>query len=179
MSGLAERVTAKVEGVMVGWWLMVAAVWAQEPEADCAEEPAPAQAPVGLPAMPSCKASSAVHPAAPSLLDVDGGPLLACSIDPPTGAAGDGRCAPADGDPDAPTLCVRVTSPMLALAASRGVSLAMTPGGPAPSVGDRWCVRPSAWAVWTEAGLSVRALRPATHASARALLDAQSAASSR
>jgi uncharacterized protein len=76
-------------------------------------------------------------------VNVVGGALLPCSVEPLTGFFRDGCCATGDEDLGSHTVCTQVTAEFLEFSRLAGNDLS-TPrpewGFPGLSPGDRWCV---------------------------------------
>lgn len=81
-------------------------------------------------------------------LNVLGGPLEVCSVDPVTGWFRDGSCRTGPGDVGSHTICAVMTAEFLAHQASIGNDLS-TPRPqfqfPGLDPGDRWCVTAPNW----------------------------------
>lgn len=105
----------------------------------------------------------------PRPLNVLGGPLELCSIDPVTGFYRDGCCGTGPEDIGSHTVCVVMTAEFLAFSRSRGNDLST----PAPVFGfrglrpgDRWCLCAPRWQEALQAGAAPRVVLRATEASA-------------
>jgi uncharacterized protein len=101
-------------------------------------------------------------------LNVLGGELEPCSLDPVTGFYRDGCCNTGAEDIGIHTVCVRVTAEFLVYSASVGNDLS-TPhpeygfSGLVP--GDQWCLCAPRWQEAFEAGSAPHVVLAATHAS--------------
>ena len=102
-------------------------------------------------------------------LNVLGGVLEPCSIEPMTGFHRDGCCATGPRDAGSHTVCAVMTAEFLAFTRSRGNDLS-TPRPeydfPGLKPGDRWCLCAPRWQEALLAGAAPRALLRATDASA-------------
>ena len=102
-------------------------------------------------------------------VNVLGGPLQSCSLDPLTGWFRDGCCNTDANDRGSHTICCRVTAEFLTFLKSRGNNL-MTPapqfGFPGLKPGDQWCVCAGSWAEAFEAGVACPVVLESTHESA-------------
>lgn len=81
-------------------------------------------------------------------LNVLGGPLEVCSVDPVTGWFRDGSCRTGPGDVGSHTICAVMTAEFLAHQASIGNDLSSPrPQFQFPGLdpGDRWCVTAPNW----------------------------------
>jgi uncharacterized protein (DUF2237 family) len=85
---------------------------------------------------------------APAQVNVLGGPLDPCGLDPVTGFYRDGVCASGPDDVGSHTVCAVMTPEFLAHQVSTGNDL-VTPlpryGFPGLKPGDRWCVVAARW----------------------------------
>jgi uncharacterized protein (DUF2237 family) len=103
---------------------------------------------------------------AQAALNVLGGPLAPCSLDPLTGFFRDGCCNTGYEDTGIHTVCVRVTAKFLAFSKQRGNDLST----PAPQFGfaglkpgDQWCLCAGRWKEALDAGLAPPVVLAATH----------------
>lgn len=100
-------------------------------------------------------------------LNVLGGELYDCSIDPVTGWMRDGCCNTDAGDVGVHTVCAVMTEEFLEFSASVGNDLS-TPmpeyGFPGLKPGDRWCLCASRWVEALEADMAPQVVLEATHA---------------
>ncbi len=100
-------------------------------------------------------------------LNVLGGELYDCSIDPVTGWLRDGCCNTDAGDVGVHTVCAVMTEEFLEFSASVGNDLS-TPmpeyGFPGLKPGDRWCLCAGRWVEALEADAAPRVVLEATHA---------------
>jgi uncharacterized protein (DUF2237 family) len=103
---------------------------------------------------------------AQAALNVLGGPLTPCSLDPLTGFYRDGCCNTGYEDTGIHTVCVRVTAKFLAFSKQRGNDLST----PAPQFGfaglkpgDQWCLCAGRWKEALDAGLAPPVVLAATH----------------
>ena len=99
-------------------------------------------------------------------LNVLGGPLAICSIDPVTGFYRDGCCNTGTEDVGLHVVCAQVTREFLEFARDRGNDLiAPAPrfGFPGLKPGDRWCVCAATWRQAYEAGVASPVVLEATH----------------
>lgn len=103
---------------------------------------------------------------AQSALNVLGGPLAPCSLDPLTGFYRDGCCNTGYEDTGIHTVCVRVTAKFLAFSRQRGNDLST----PAPQFGfaglkpgDQWCLCAGRWKEALDAGVAPPVVLAATH----------------
>ena len=99
-------------------------------------------------------------------LNVLGGDLEVCSIDPVTGWFRDGTCATAPGDLGSHTVCAVVTREFLDHQTAIGNDLTT----PAPAFqfpglqpGDRWCVTAGNWLRAHQDGVAAPVVLAATH----------------
>ena len=102
-------------------------------------------------------------------LNVLGGPLRACGLDPLTGFYRDGRCETGPDDVGTHVVCAVMTAEFLAFTRGRGNDLST----PRPAVrfpglrpGDRWCLCVSRWNEALDAGVAPPVVLEATHAKA-------------
>jgi uncharacterized protein (DUF2237 family) len=102
-------------------------------------------------------------------INVVGGELLPCSVEPMTGFFRDGCCATGPEDVGSHTVCVEVTGEFLEFSKRAGNDLS-TPrpewGFAGLQPGDRWCVCASRWLEAHEAGQAAPVVLGATHARA-------------
>ena len=102
-------------------------------------------------------------------VNVVGGKLLACSVEPLTGFYRNGCCSTGPEDLGSHTVCVVLTEEFLEFSKAVGNDLS-TPrpewgfAGLAP--GDRWCLCASRWLEAHEAGKAPEVVLGATHARA-------------
>lgn len=101
-----------------------------------------------------------------SELNVLGGDLEPCSIDPVTGFYRDGRCATGPEDVGRHVVCAVVTAEFLDHQQAVGNDL-RTPMPeymfPGLTPGDRWCVVAARWRQALEAGVAAPVVLAATH----------------
>jgi uncharacterized protein (DUF2237 family) len=106
-------------------------------------------------------------------VNVVGGELQPCSLDPLTGFYRDGCCATGPEDAGSHTVCAIVTEEFLEFSALAGNDLS-TPrpqwGFPGLSPGDRWCVCAARWLEAYDAGCAPGVVLGATHARAAELI---------
>ena len=104
-------------------------------------------------------------------LNVLGGPLAPCGLDPLTGFYRDGCCETGPEDAGTHVVCALVTAEFLDFTRARGNDLS-TPnpayGFPGLAPGDRWCLCVSRWAEALGAGVAPPVVLEATHAGALA-----------
>ena len=102
---------------------------------------------------------------APSI-NVLGGPLRPCSIDPITGFYRDGCCNTGTEDLGLHTVCCVVTAEFLAFSKKAGNDLS-TPlpqyGFAGLNPGDRWCLCASRWKEALDAGAAPQVVLESTH----------------
>lgn len=102
-------------------------------------------------------------------LNVLGGVLESCSLDPVTGFHRDGCCATGSDDVGSHTVCAVMTEAFLAFSRERGNDLS-TPvpryGFPGLRPGDRWCLCAPRWQEAFKAGAAPFVALQATEASA-------------
>ncbi len=102
-------------------------------------------------------------------MNVLGGELEPCSVEPPTGFFRDGSCRTEGRDPGFHAICAVMTGEFLAFSRSVGNDLS-TPRPewefPGLRPGDRWCVVAARWQEALEAGVAPPVVLEATHASA-------------
>ncbi|HET9437918.1 MAG TPA: DUF2237 domain-containing protein [Gaiellaceae bacterium] len=102
-------------------------------------------------------------------MNVLGGDLEPCSLDPVTGFFRDGYCRTEGRDPGFHAVCAVMTEEFLAFSRSVGNDLS-TPRPewmfPGLVPGDRWCVVAARWQEALEAGVAPPVVLEATHASA-------------
>ena len=99
-------------------------------------------------------------------MNVLGGPLAICSIDPVTGFYRDGCCNTGTEDVGLHVVCAQVTREFLEFARDRGndlISPAPRFGFPGLKPGDRWCVCAATWRQAYEAGVASPVVLEATH----------------
>ncbi len=101
-----------------------------------------------------------------SELNVVGGELETCSVDPVTGWFRDGTCATAAGDVGSHTICAVVTGEFLDHQRAIGNDLT-TPAPefqfPGLQPGDRWCVTARNWLLAYQDGVAAPVVLAATH----------------
>lgn len=106
-------------------------------------------------------------------LNVVGGLLEPCSLDPITGFFRDGCCETGPDDVGQHTVCAQVTGAFLEYSLRRGNDL-ITPrpeyGFPGLMPGDQWCVCASRWAEALAAGVAPPVVLACTHAKALELV---------
>lgn len=102
-------------------------------------------------------------------MNVYGGDLVPCSLDPLTGFYRDGYCRTGSGDMGVHVVCAVMTSEFLEFTRLRGNDL-VTPQPqwlfPGLEPGDRWCVVAARWQEAFESGVAPPVVLEATHASA-------------
>lgn len=102
-------------------------------------------------------------------MNVLGGELQPCSLDPLTGYYRTGCCENRGDDPGLHVVCVRVTDEFLAFSRAAGNDLS-TPlpahGFAGLRDGDQWCLCASRWQEAFEADAAPRVVLAATHLSA-------------
>ena len=102
-------------------------------------------------------------------LNVLGGVLLPCSMDPLTGFFRNGCCATSPEDAGSHTVCAVMTTEFLAFTRAAGNDLS-TPmpayGFAGLKAGDRWCLCAPRWQQALRAGAAPRVILEATEASA-------------
>ncbi len=102
-------------------------------------------------------------------LNVLGGPLEACSLDPLTGYYRTGCCEQRGDDPGMHVVCAVMTDDFLAFSRAAGNDLS-TPmpqyGFAGLHGGDQWCLCASRWQEAFEAGRAPQVRLAATHVSA-------------
>lgn len=102
---------------------------------------------------------------APSV-NVLGGALQPCSVQPVTGFYRDGCCNTGPDDVGVHTVCVVTTETFLAFSKAHGNDLS-TPmrqyGFPGLKPGDRWCLCAARWKEALEAGAAPQVVLEATH----------------
>jgi len=102
-------------------------------------------------------------------VNVLGGELERCSMDPLTGFFRDGHCRTEGRDPGFHAVCAVMTEEFLEFSVSAGNDL-VTPQPqwlfPGLKPGDRWCVVAARWQEALEAGVAPPVVLEATHASA-------------
>ena len=103
---------------------------------------------------------------AQSALNVLGGPLAPCSLDPLTGFYRDGCCNTGAEDLGLHTVCCVMTPEFLAFSKKAGNDLS-TPlpqyGFAGLRPGDRWCLCASRWKEALDAGAAPQVVLEATH----------------
>ncbi len=102
-------------------------------------------------------------------MNVLGGDLEPCSLDPVTGFHRDGYCRMGSGDLGVHVVCAVMTEEFLEFTRMRGNDL-VTPQPqwlfPGLEPGDRWCVVALRWQEAFESGVAPPVILEATHASA-------------
>jgi uncharacterized protein len=100
-------------------------------------------------------------------LNVLGGSLELCSVDPVTGFYRDGSCRTGGQDVGVHAVCAVMTEEFLEFSVSAGNDLS-TPrpewGFPGLRPGDRWCVCAPRWQEALDAGVAPPVVLEATHA---------------
>jgi len=113
--------------------------------------------------MPSAPDSTRQDPEA---LNVLGGELLPCSLQPRTGFFRNGCCETGPEDVGLHTVCAVMTAEFLAYSKSVGNDLS-TPmpqfGFPGLAPGDRWCLCAPRWKEALDAGFAPQLVLEATH----------------
>ncbi len=106
-------------------------------------------------------------------LNVLGGPLVPCGLDPVTGFYRDGCCNTGYEDVGIHVVCAKMTREFLAYSKRRGNDLS-TPapeiGFPGLKPGDRWCLCAGRWKEALDAGAAPPVLLQATHEEALAVV---------
>lgn len=101
-------------------------------------------------------------------LNVLGGPLQLCSMNPLTGFFRNGHCLTGPLDEGRHTVCAVMTDAFLAFSKSRGNDLS-TPmpqyAFPGLRAGDRWCLVALRWVEALEAGMAPQVVLAGTHRS--------------
>ena len=101
-------------------------------------------------------------------LNVFGGRLELCSMNPLTGFFRNGNCITGPLDEGRHTVCAVMTDAFLAFSKSRGNDLS-TPlpeyAFPGLKAGDRWCLVALRWVEALEAGMAPQVVLQATHQS--------------
>ncbi len=99
-------------------------------------------------------------------VNVAGGELLPCSVEPLTGFHREGCCSTGPEDVGSHTVCAVMTEEFLAFSLATGNDLS-TPrpewGFVGLQPGDRWCVCASRWYEAYEAGVAPEVVLGATH----------------
>lgn len=102
-------------------------------------------------------------------LNVVGGELLPCSVEPVTGFYRNGRCSTGEDDLGSHTVCAVMTDEFLEFSRAAGNDLS-TPqpafGFAGLHAGDRWCLCAARWLEAYEAGQAPQVVLGATHARA-------------
>ncbi|MFO7571125.1 MAG: DUF2237 domain-containing protein [Gaiellaceae bacterium] len=102
-------------------------------------------------------------------MNVLGGELQPCSVDPVTGYFRDGLCRTEGVDPGFHVVCAVMTEEFLEFSVAAGNDL-VTPRRewhfPGLLPGDRWCLVAARWQEALEAGAAPSVVLEATHASA-------------
>jgi hypothetical protein len=111
---------------------------------------------------------------APSqVLNVFGGPLAPCGLDPMTGFYRDGCCNTGYDDLGIHVICAKMTREFLEFSKTRGndLSTPVAEGGfPGLKPGDRWCLCAARWREALEAGVAPPVVLAATHEEALAVV---------
>lgn len=111
---------------------------------------------------------------ATSSVNVLGGPLAPCSLDPVTGFYRNGCCDTSDADRGSHTVCAIMTAEFLAFSKAHGNDLS-TPrpefGFVGLKPGDQWCVCAARWEEAFVAGAAPRVRLAATHRRALEIVD--------
>ena len=100
-------------------------------------------------------------------VNVFGGELKACSVNPTTGFYRDGCCNTGPEDLGRHTVCTVMTAEFLDFSRSRGNDLTRPNpdfGFPGLAPGDRWCLCAGRWKEALDAGMAPRVVLAATHA---------------
>jgi len=97
-------------------------------------------------------------------LNVLGGPLEPCGMDPVTGYYRTGSCATGISDTGSHVVCARLTAEFLEFTVTRGNDL-VTPTEHFPGLkpGDRWCLCATRWRDAYAAGMAPQVVLEATH----------------
>ena len=101
-------------------------------------------------------------------VNVLGGPLHACSLNPKTGFYRDGCCNTGPDDRGRHTVCIQCTAEFLMFSRHVGndlIQAAPQYGFPGLKPGDRWCLCADRWREALEAGVAPPVVLQATHAS--------------
>jgi uncharacterized protein (DUF2237 family) len=99
-------------------------------------------------------------------LNVLGGALQPCSLDPMTGFYRDGCCNTGADDFGVHVVCARMTDEFLEFSKAAGNDLSTPqPGFAGLSAGDQWCLCASRWKEAFDAGMAPSVVLEATHAS--------------
>jgi uncharacterized protein (DUF2237 family) len=102
----------------------------------------------------------------PEALNVLGGELLPCSLQPRTGFFRNGCCETGPEDVGLHTVCAVMTAEFLAFSKTAGNDLS-TPmpqyGFPGLKPGDRWCLCAPRWKEALDAGFAPQVVLEATH----------------
>ena len=102
-------------------------------------------------------------------LNVLGGTLQTCSLDPRTGFTRTGCCETGPEDHGSHTVCAEVTAEFLAFSRGRGNDLSTARpeyGFAGLKPGDRWCLCASRWQEALEGGCAPAVVLGATHQAA-------------
>ena len=106
-------------------------------------------------------------------LNVLGGPLAPCGLDPLTGFYRDGCCNTGYEDSGIHVICAQMTREFLEFSRRRGNDL-ITPaparGFPGLRPGDRWCLCAGRWREALDAGVAPPVILAATHEEALAVV---------
>jgi uncharacterized protein (DUF2237 family) len=99
-------------------------------------------------------------------LNVLGGALQPCSLDPMTGFYRDGCCNTGADDFGVHVVCARMTDEFLEFSKAAGNDLSTPqPGFAGLAAGDQWCLCASRWKEAFDAGMAPAVVLEATHAS--------------
>ena len=102
----------------------------------------------------------------PEALNVLGGELVPCSLEPRTGFFRNGCCETGPEDRGLHTVCAVMTAEFLAFSKAAGNDLS-TPmpeyGFPGLKPGDRWCLCAPRWKEALDAGMAPQLVLEATH----------------
>ena len=106
-------------------------------------------------------------------LNVLGGPLVPCGLDPVTGFYRDGCCNTGYEDVGIHVVCAKMTREFLAYSKRSGNDLtapAPETGFPGLKPGDRWCLCVGRWKESLDAGAAPPVILQATHEEALAVV---------
>jgi len=107
-------------------------------------------------------------------LNVLGGPLQICGLDPETGYFRDGHCRTRADDSGLHVVCAQVDDPFLHYSRERGNDL-ITPqpayGFPGLKAGDRWCLCATRWLEALQADVAPQVFVQSTHARALEVIE--------
>jgi len=100
-------------------------------------------------------------------INVLGGTLESCSVEPTTGWFRDGCCNTDNSDFGRHIVCVVMTDVFLAFSKGAGNDLSTSNSGfPGLKEGDRWCLCLSRWVEAYDAGMAPKVVLESTHESA-------------